>query len=229
MGDRCSCFDGWYDWGIDRYLDECCLVVCLMFSCFFILAGAIVCVIVLLDVIPFKNMKFYVNDASLTQFYLTNDDILHYNLAVNISVRNSNKMERVSYTDIRSEINCYGKDLPSVSLPSFSQGTKNTTILHHPVFHGQTSLKLRGSHLEDFNNDQRNGSYSISVYLYFTTQLTFAGGGKGIQSHYIAHCALSRLHLLNSSSTSLNSQTRIGGLFTTKRCKVFPNGDENTY
>ncbi|KAI3975811.1 hypothetical protein MKX01_001027, partial [Papaver californicum] len=122
-------------------------------------------------------MKFHLIDASLTNFYLTNDDILHYNLALNISVRNSNKIERITYHDIISSTSCYGENLGSVSLPSFRQGTKNTTLLQ-PVFQGQKLVKLRGSHLEDFNNDQRDGSYSVSVYLYLTTKLKHAGGGE---------------------------------------------------
>ncbi|KAI3909197.1 hypothetical protein MKX01_034941 [Papaver californicum] len=172
-------------------------------------------------------MKFHVNDASLAKFYLTNDDILHYNLAINISVRNGNKIERISYQGIRTEIFCYGKVLDLVPSPSFRQGTKNTTLLH-PVFQGQTSLKLRGSRLKDFNNDQRDGSYSIYIYLYLTTQLKHAGGGKSSKSDFIVKCGLFRLHLLGSSSSSDN-QTGIGGLFKTKRCKVYADRDDTDY
>ncbi|KAI3994652.1 hypothetical protein MKX01_027542 [Papaver californicum] len=212
------------DWCFGR----CCLIICLSISGILILVGAIVCLAIFLDDVPFRNMKFHAIDASLTEFYLTNDDILHYNLAVNISVRNSNKLERVSYYDIRSNPSCYGKDLPWVPLPSFRQSTKNTTLLHL-VFQGQTALKLRGSHLKDFNFDQRDGSYSISVYLRVTAQLTFGGGGKGIQPRYIVECGLSGLDLLGSSSSSSNNQTGIGGLSETKRCKFYPRGDDDTY
>ncbi|MCL7026075.1 hypothetical protein MKW94_030374 [Papaver nudicaule] len=149
-------------------------------------------------------MKFHINDASLTEFYLTNDDILHYNLAVNISVRNINKIERDSYDKISSKTYCYGKDLALVSLPSFWQDTESTTLLH-PVFQGQTSFKLRGSRLRDFNKDQRDGNYSIHLALRLRIQIKHAGGG---------------LHLLGSSSSSPNNQTGTGGLFQTKRCKL---------
>ncbi|KAI3893335.1 hypothetical protein MKW92_017776 [Papaver armeniacum] len=175
-------------------------------------------------------MKFHVNDASLAKFYLTNDDILHYNLSINISVRNSNKIERISYQGIRSEIFCYGKNLALVPLPSFRQGTKNTTLLH-PVFQGQTSLKLRGSHLKDFNIDQRDGSYSIYVYLYLTTQLKHAGGGKSGKSDFIVKCGLFKFRLLGSSSSSSSSenQTGIGGVFKTRRCKLYADRDDTDY
>ncbi|KAI3868142.1 hypothetical protein MKW92_016975 [Papaver armeniacum] len=182
-----------------------------------LIIGGVVCLILFLAVVPYQHMKFHVLDASLTKFYLTNDDILHYNLAVNISVRNSNKIARISYHSIRSNASCYGKDLASVPLPSFLQGTKNTTLLH-PVFQGQTLLKLRDSHLRDFNHDQRDGSYSIYVYLDVKTQLKNAGGGKGEEIGFRVICGLFRLHLLGSSSS--NNQTGTGGLYKTKRCKV---------
>ncbi|RZC47655.1 hypothetical protein C5167_040612 [Papaver somniferum] len=115
------------------------------------------------------TIKFRIIDASLTEFYMTNDDVLYYNLAVNISVRNSNKMDRTSYHGIRSNPSCYGRDLASISLPSLRQGTKNTTLLHH-VFQGQSLFKLQGSHLRDFNNDQRDGICNMNVNLYLTAQ-----------------------------------------------------------
>ncbi|RZC47654.1 hypothetical protein C5167_040609 [Papaver somniferum] len=161
----------------DWCYDHCCLAICLAATGFLILAGAIVCITLFLNHIPYSHMKFYVNGASLTEFYLTDDNILHYNLSVNISVRNSNKVTRIIYHRIRSNPSCYGKDLPWVPLPSFQQGTKNTSLLH-PVYQGQASLILRGSRLKDFNYDQMDGSYSISVYLYLETKLKLAGGGK---------------------------------------------------
>ncbi|XP_026460795.1 putative syntaxin-24 [Papaver somniferum] len=151
--------------------------------------------------------------------------------AINISVRNSNKIERIFYQGVRSEIFCYGKNLALVPLPSFRQGTKNTTLLH-PVFQGQTSLKLGGSHLKDFNIDQRDGSYSIYVYLYLTTQLKHAGGGKSGKSDFIVKCGLFRLRLLGSSSSSSsldNHQSGIGGLFKTRRCKLYADRDDTDY
>ncbi|KAI3893334.1 hypothetical protein MKW92_017775 [Papaver armeniacum] len=167
-------------------------------------------------------MKFHVVDASLTEFYLTNDDMIHYNLAANISVRNSNKIARISYRRIRSAAYCYGDSLTSVSLPSFWQGTKNTTFLR-PIFQGQTLLRPRGSHLRDFNHDQRDGSYSIYLHLYLDTQLKHAGGGKGDKIGFVVDCGLFRLNLLGSSSSS-NNQTG-SGIFKTKRCKVHTDKD----
>ncbi|MCL7026074.1 hypothetical protein MKW94_030373 [Papaver nudicaule] len=201
--------------------DVCIVGFCLLTV--LIIIGGIVCLIVFLGVVPYQRMKFHVNDASLTEFYLTNDDILHYNLAVNISVRNSNKIERISYDKISSKTYCYGNDLALVSLTSFWQDTESTTLLH-PVFQGQTSIKLRGSRLRDFNNDQRDGSYSIYVVLYLRIQIKHAGGGKSEHDYFKVKCGLMRLHLLGSSS---DNQTRTGGLFQTRRCKL--SYDESKY
>ncbi|MCL7043358.1 hypothetical protein MKW94_030721 [Papaver nudicaule] len=198
---------------------------CYCVSCLLILIGGMVCLIIYLGVVPYQRMKFHVNDASLTEFYLTNDDILHYNLAVNISVRNSNKIERISYRYIRSSIICYGKGSAALSyLPSFQQGTENTTLLHS-VIQGQTLFKLRGSHLKDFNHDQRDGRYKIHVVLYLTITMKHAGGGS-YKGCFKLTCGLFRLHLLGSSS-SLNNKTGIEGLFHTKRCKL--SGDDREY
>ncbi|RZC64117.1 hypothetical protein C5167_025880 [Papaver somniferum] len=143
--------------------------VCLYLLIMTILFGGIV-FLKLFSISAYENMKFHVIDASLKEFYLTNDDILHYNFAVTISVRNSNKVARISYGEIRSKIYCYGEDLGFVPLyMSFWQGPKNTTLLH-PVFKGKTLFKLRGSRLEDFSYGQRDGSYIIYVYLYLTVQ-----------------------------------------------------------
>ncbi|XP_026385114.1 NDR1/HIN1-like protein 10 [Papaver somniferum] len=193
--------------------------VCLYLLIMTILFGGIV-FLKLFSISAYENMKFHVIDASLKEFYLTNDDILHYNFAVTISVRNSNKVARISYGEIRSKIYCYGEDLGFVPLyMSFWQGPKNTTLLH-PVFKGKTLFKLRGSRLEDFSYGQRDGSYIIYVYLYLTVQVKHAGGGKGLEEDYIIECGLYELHLLGSSSLP-NNQTGIGGLFKTKRCGVY--------
>ncbi|KAI3963023.1 hypothetical protein MKW98_028963 [Papaver atlanticum] len=168
-------------------------------SCVLIFIGGLICLYVFLAILPYQHMKFHMMDASLTEFYLTNDDILHYNLAVNISVRNSNKIDRISYRSIRSQTYCYGMKLALVSLPSFRQDTKNTTLLHHII--------------QDFNYDQRDEIYSIYVYLYIRTQLKHVGGGKSEKSNFIAECGLLRLILLGS-----NNQKGIGGLFKTRRC-----------
>jgi hypothetical protein len=44
-----------------------------------------------------KIVKFYVTEASLTQFNLSSNNTLYYNLALNTTVRNSNKKFGIYY------------------------------------------------------------------------------------------------------------------------------------
>ncbi|KAI3963132.1 hypothetical protein MKW92_003857 [Papaver armeniacum] len=163
-------------------------------------------------------MKFHVTDASLTQFNLTSTgDTLDYNLAVNITVRNSNKKIGIWYDKMESGTNCYGKDMGLVLLTPFRQGHKNTTLLR-AVFQGKTSLRLQGSDLTDFNDDQRNGrSYSIFLTLSGLVRLRWPGGAKSRQFSFKVNCGSLKLPLLPNSSTM--NQTVITALLN-KRCKV---------
>ncbi|MCL7032873.1 hypothetical protein MKW94_017343 [Papaver nudicaule] len=193
--------------------------ICLL-SVAFIFIVAIVCSYIFLFLVPYENIKFHVRDASLTQFNLTSDDdTLHYHLAVNITVRNTNKKIGVRYDNITSTANCYGKDFGLVSLTPFRQGHKNTTLLR-AVFQGNTSLRLQGSQLMDFTNDQRNGNYSIFLKLDGLLMLKYHGGGSGsnIQWNYNVRCGLLRLPL--SLANSSTDQAVYPRLFNKRRCKL---------
>ncbi|MCL7023040.1 hypothetical protein MKW94_003189 [Papaver nudicaule] len=163
-------------------------------------------------------MKFHVMDALLTQFYLTSDDILQYNLALNIFVRNSDKMTGISYSYIDAAAYCYGKNVALVPLMPFQQDSKNTTLLR-PVFRGQTSFKLLGSDLVQFSNDQRDGRYPIYIKLHLKSKLLY-GGERSSSTDGTVNCGWLRLPLLGSSSD--NNQTVIG--FKTERCRVIVHG-----
>ncbi|MCL7032872.1 hypothetical protein MKW94_017342 [Papaver nudicaule] len=168
--------------------------------------------------VPYDNIKFHVRDASLTQFNLTGDHTLDYHLAVNITVRNSNKkIGTIQYDTITSRTNCYGKGLGLVSLTPFTQGHKKTTLLRR-VFQGKTSLKLQGSHLMDFTNDQRNGNYSIILKLDGLAKMKYPGGGISTQWNYYVVCGLLRLPLLLANSST--DQAIYARLFITRRCKL---------
>ncbi|KAI3977059.1 hypothetical protein MKX01_029927 [Papaver californicum] len=164
----------------------------------FIFIVALICFIIFLSAVPFKNMKFHVMDASLTQFNITSGDRLDYNLAVNITVRSINKKIGIWYDKMESRTYCYGKDMGFVSLNPFRQGHKNTTLLR-AVFQGNTS-------------------YSIDVKLDGLVRLKWPGGGRSRRYHFKVRCGLLRLPLLVHSSNT--NQTATGNLLN-KRCKVF--------
>uniref|UniRef100_A0A7N0UWL8 Late embryogenesis abundant protein LEA-2 subgroup domain-containing protein n=1 Tax=Kalanchoe fedtschenkoi TaxID=63787 RepID=A0A7N0UWL8_KALFE len=142
--------------------------LCNFFCIIFKIILALVIIVGLLILIlwlvyrPLK-LKFHVTDAALTQFDLSDSNILKYNLAVNISARNPNKRVVVYYEKI--EVNAYYAEqrFGSASLNGFYQGTKNTTVWS-PVLHGQSLLVLNSPDaLTYFDAQKSNGIYSISL------------------------------------------------------------------
>ncbi|GLT90095.1 hypothetical protein SLE2022_080470 [Rubroshorea leprosula] len=109
-------------------------------------------------------VKFHVTDASLTQFNLTSDNNLHYNLALNITVRNPNKKIGIYYD--RIEANAYYEDqrFATQQLTPFYQGHKNTSYLN-PSFQGQKLVLLGADGVSEYNQEKNSGVYSIDVKL----------------------------------------------------------------
>ncbi|GLT47701.1 hypothetical protein SLA2020_213730 [Shorea laevis] len=109
-------------------------------------------------------VKFHVTDASLTQFNLASDNYLHYNLAVNITVRNPNKKIGIYYD--RIEANAYYEDqrFATQQLTQFYQGHKNTSYLN-PSFQGQKLVLLGADGVSEYNQEKNSGVYSIDVKL----------------------------------------------------------------
>ncbi|KAF3441673.1 hypothetical protein FNV43_RR15588 [Rhamnella rubrinervis] len=116
-----------------------------------------------------QELKFAVTDASLTQFEYnsTANNTLLYNMALNITIRNSNKRVGVYYNRIQA-ISQYGKKRFSMvtltnSTP-FYQGRKNTTIIS-AVIQGQQVLLFKDKELKKYNTETNAGVYSIEVRL----------------------------------------------------------------
>jgi|UniRef100_A0A2N9GIX2 hypothetical protein len=111
-----------------------------------------------------NNLKFYVTDASLTQFNFTTNNNLQYNLDLNITVRNPNKRIGIYYDTIQASTYYEGQRFDTVSLTPFYQGHKNTSLLSQ-VFDGQKLVLLGTSEVSNFNSEKSNGVYSIDVKL----------------------------------------------------------------
>ncbi|KAK7380091.1 hypothetical protein VNO78_32491 [Psophocarpus tetragonolobus] len=103
-----------------------------------------------------SSVKFHVTDASLTQFNLTSNNNLYYNLKVNITVRNPNNNIIVYYRKITAiawyKDNAFGW----VRLTPFDQGHKNTTFLQ-AVFAGQSVIKLKLKQLGEYKDEASVG------------------------------------------------------------------------
>ncbi|KAJ8639676.1 hypothetical protein MRB53_016370 [Persea americana] len=113
---------------------------------------------------PLK-VKVYVERASLTQFNLASSNTLHYNLSLDVSVRNPNKKIGIYYDTLEARAFYQGQRFDYVSLPSFYQGHKNTTMLY-PIFEGQNFIALEGSAADDFNREKSEGDFQVDVKIH---------------------------------------------------------------
>ncbi|XP_041025980.1 NDR1/HIN1-like protein 10 [Juglans microcarpa x Juglans regia] len=112
-----------------------------------------------------NEVKFHVTDASLTQFnFTTGDNTLHYNLALNVSVRNPNKRIGIYYDRIEANAYYQGQRFDTETLTPFYQGHKNTTVLS-PVFEGQQLLTLGSGEVSKFDSENTDGTFGISLRL----------------------------------------------------------------
>ncbi|KAI3957980.1 hypothetical protein MKW98_020622 [Papaver atlanticum] len=149
----------------------CCVPKCIFKIIFSILiALGLAVLIVWLILRPINHLNFNVTDASLTQFNLTGTNVLHYNLAVDLTLRNPNKKIGAHYDSVEARAFYDGHRIASVTLVPFYQGHKNTTILR-PVFKGQKLLPSVGRQFSvqgEYNNDKSDGKFNIEVKLYLT-------------------------------------------------------------
>ena len=159
--------------GSDDWCDDCGSCCCLI-SFLLQLIGLVAVTVALVFLIfhPSK-VKIHVTDASLTLFNFTTT--LNYNLALNITIRNPNKMIGIYYDSIEASAFFGDRWFGSVSLRPFYQGHKNTTILS-PVFEGQQLVSLGASDLSVFNSEKSAGVYDINVKL--NLRIRFKLGNK---------------------------------------------------
>ncbi|MCL7024788.1 hypothetical protein MKW94_018503 [Papaver nudicaule] len=142
----------------------CCLpkCICQMIVSILIALGVIALAVWFFFLHPVNPLKIHVEGASLTQFNVTDNDMLHYNLALALNLRNPNKKIGVYYDQIEARAFYNGQRFDAVTLTPFYQGHKNTTVLH-PVFSGQ---RLSPSVQGKYNQDKADGKFNILVQLY---------------------------------------------------------------
>nr|ABZ80409.1 hairpin-inducing protein [Casuarina glauca] len=144
---------------------------CACFFCF--LLKLIVSVIVILGLAALifwlifrpTSINFHVTDATLTQFDFSDNNTLQYNLALNVSVRNSNRKIGVYYDTIEARAYYEDQRFATDSLTPFYQGHKTTSTLN-PEFAGQQLVLLETDQLSQFNSEKTSGVYSIDVKFY---------------------------------------------------------------
>ncbi|KAJ4978930.1 hypothetical protein NE237_009710 [Protea cynaroides] len=142
----------------------CCLLSCLFKIIFTIVVIVGIIMLVAWLVLRPSKIKFYVVDASLTEFNLTGNN-LSYDLAVNITVRNPNKRIGVYYDNIEARAYYDNILFGSTSLSPFYQGHKNTSMLN-PAFQGESQMVLDSQAQSDFSTETSAGAYYVDVKLY---------------------------------------------------------------
>ncbi|MCL7034519.1 hypothetical protein MKW94_000524 [Papaver nudicaule] len=138
-----------------------CALACRILLCALTLLGLLVLILWFI-LSPINPLKIHVEDASLTQFNVTDNDILHYNLSIALNFRKPNEHVGVSYEYVEARALYNGQVFGSVVLTPFYQGHKNTTILR-PVFKGQKLLpSVQGKYFQD----KSDGKFNIKVEFY---------------------------------------------------------------
>ncbi|XP_008809836.1 NDR1/HIN1-like protein 10 [Phoenix dactylifera] len=112
------------------------------------------------------KIKAAVETATLTRFNLTGTNLtsLSYNLSADISLRNSYRRVGIYYDDLHGETYYNGERFGFMTLPTFYQGHKNTTMLH-PVMEGTSVFGLESSGMDEFRNEEKMGFFNVDVWL----------------------------------------------------------------
>jgi hypothetical protein len=148
----------------------CCLcrLFCIIY-CFIIIILTIIGFLTWLIVRPNK-VNITVTNASLTQFNFANDNTLHYDLAVNITIRNPNGRLGIYYDDIKTL--AFYKDVRfgSQTLGKFFQHRKSFL---NPNFKGQQVVPLNSSQISEFDKEKKDGVFDIDVKLLLNVRFKF--------------------------------------------------------
>ncbi|PKA58806.1 Putative syntaxin-24 [Apostasia shenzhenica] len=115
-----------------------------------------------------NRLKVYVENATLTQFNLTGDNLLHYDLNLTVSIRNPNRKIGIYYDYVEAQSFYDGSRFGFDVLPTFYQGHKNTTTLN-PAFQGQNILV--GDALATFRRESQERFFNLEVTIYTKTRL----------------------------------------------------------
>ncbi|CAN4109465.1 unnamed protein product [Withania somnifera] len=146
-----------------------CTCICQIIFTLVIILG--VAALVLWLILRPNKVKFYVTDATLTQFdWSTTNNTLHYDLALNMTIRNPNKRVGIYYDSIEARAMYQGQRFSSQNLDPFYQGHKNTSTLH-PVFKGQNFVLLGDREKSNYNNEKNSGVFEMEVKLYMRIRL----------------------------------------------------------
>ncbi|GAB4856291.1 yls9-like [Ancistrocladus abbreviatus] len=159
----CCCCDCLFGCG-------CCLLSCILKIIFAILVIIGLIVLAFWLIVRPHEVKFHTSNAVLTQFNLSSNtgtaDTLHYNLALNLTIRNPNNHIGIYYDNI--EVRGYYNDqrFGYTSVSPFYQGHKDTTTVGPVTMTGQSLVVLSSGQISDFGSQKSDGVFDITVKLY---------------------------------------------------------------
>ncbi|KAI3409455.1 uncharacterized protein J3R85_019281 [Psidium guajava] len=149
-------------------------------------------------------VKFHVTDAELTQFnFTTNNNLLNYNLKLNLTIRNPNRRIGIYYDRIEARAFYGGQRFDAEELTKFYQGHKNTTTLS-PTFEGQNVVVLGSDETDDFNTQKADGVYKIDMKLYMRVRFKL-GKIKTFRIRPRVKCGL-KVPLSSSSASAFQTE-----------------------
>lgn len=133
------------------------------------------------------NLEFNVTNAKLTQFNITGNQ-LHYQLSLNISIRNPNKRYRVYYDTNEMAVIYKNRRLDTHWLPAFFQDSDSVAVLGPNNFEGQRLVFLNGDEIVEFNSEKSDGVYPIDVKIFL--RLRMKSGGVVLKLKPKVYCGL---------------------------------------
>ncbi|KAI9121949.1 hypothetical protein K1719_007039 [Acacia pycnantha] len=194
----------------------CCFDCCC--GCIFSLIFKLLCTIIVIvgiAVLVFwllvrpSKVKFHVTDASLTEFNYTNDGTLHYNLALNMTIRNPNRRLGIYYDNVEARALYEDARFASNEISPFYMGHKTTHYLS-TEFNGQNLISLGADQTSEYNKQKSSGVYDIDVKLYLRIRFKLGVFKTGKFKPKI-HCDLKVPLTANGNSSS--------GTFETTECE----------
>ncbi|KAI5351811.1 hypothetical protein L3X38_004702 [Prunus dulcis] len=166
-----------------------------------------------------QEPEFSVTNAFLTQFTFdtATDQNLHYNLTLDITIRNPNKRVGIEYRDIQATAMCGYKTFALLSLGGgilapFYQGHENTTVLHNLLVQGK---QFEEAKICKCKSETVAGVYSIDLQLALRVKARYGMSIKGRSNKVGILCNL--LVPLTTFGTSIDGN---GGeyCFNTTKC-----------
>ncbi|KAG1331736.1 NDR1/HIN1-like protein 10 [Cocos nucifera] len=142
----------------------CCLLCNLLKFIISIVIILGIIVLVLWLVFRPNQLKVYVDSASLTEFNLTTNNNLQYDLNLTMSIRNPNKRIGIYYDYIEPRAYYDDERFAYTTVPPFYQGHKNTSMIY-PVFQGQHLLS-GNSVATTYNREKSEGYYYVDIKFY---------------------------------------------------------------